>query len=95
MDRVFQYKKPQVDVGNTTEFFENQIEENAPKPKVEKEWLTTEEAAEYLGISTATLHNLCSNGKVPYYKWQRCNRYLTHELRNILLAQKRGGSYGI
>jgi excisionase family DNA binding protein len=72
---------------------ENRIEDLS-KPFVKKEFLTTEEAAEYLGISAATLRNLCSDGKVPYYKWQRRNRYKTDELRILLLTTKRGGSYG-
>jgi excisionase family DNA binding protein len=63
-------------------FFENRIGE--------KEWLTSIEAAEYLGISTRTLMNLTSNGNVPYYKFGRRNRYLKDELRMLLLSQRRG-----
>lgn len=63
-------------------FFENKIGG--------KEWLTSLEAAEYLGISTRTLMNLTSNGNVPYYKFGRRNRYLKDELRMLLLSQRRG-----
>lgn len=56
-----------------------------------KEWFTSSEAADYLGISTRTLMNLTSNGKVPYYKFGRRNRYQKDELRNLLLLQRRGG----
>jgi excisionase family DNA binding protein len=63
-------------------FFENRIGD--------KEWLTSSEAAEYLGITTKTLMNLTSNGHVPYYKLGRRNRYLKNELRMLLLSQRRG-----
>ena len=55
-----------------------------------KEWLTTVEAAWYLGISPAHLRNLSSMGKVPYYKFGRNNRYLESELRELLLSQPKG-----
>ncbi len=60
----------------------------------ETEWLDTEEAAQYLRISPYQLRNLTSNGRVPYYKFGRSNRYLRKELRELLLAQSRGGRYG-
>ncbi|WP_168196565.1 helix-turn-helix domain-containing protein [Bdellovibrio sp. ZAP7] len=62
--------------------------------KTEEEWLTTKEAAAYLKIPTSTLWTLSSNGKVPYYKLGRSNRYALADLRNLLLSQKRGGFYG-
>ncbi len=58
--------------------------------KIEKEFLTTAEAAEYLGMSEHALICQTSNGKVPYYKFQRRNRYLLRELRELLFSQKRG-----
>jgi excisionase family DNA binding protein len=67
------------------EFFDNQTE---------KEWLTTEEAADYLGINVKCLLNLCSNRKVRYYKFGRRNRYLRSDLRRLLLAQPRGEIHG-
>lgn len=63
-------------------FFENLIGE--------EEWLTSSEAANYLGISCKTLMNLASNGKIPYYKFGRRNRYLKDELRMLLMSQRRG-----
>jgi len=74
--------------------FENKIDENETKNDNAEEWLNTNEAAEYLRISPARLRNLTSNGRVPYYKFQRGNRYLKGELRNLLLANRRGGFYG-
>jgi excisionase family DNA binding protein len=59
-----------------------------------REWLTSSEAAEYLGISTAQLMNLTSNGRVPYFKFGRSNRYLISELRELLMSQPRGERHG-
>lgn len=55
-----------------------------------EEWLTTNEAAEYLRTSPQNILNLCNNGKLPYYKFGRRNMYLKSELRDQLLANKRG-----
>ena len=59
-----------------------------------EEWMTTEEAAEYLKIPKTSLLNLSSNGKVPYYKFQRRNRYLKSDLLRLLLSNRRGGFNG-
>ena len=64
------------------ELFENSI--NA------REWLTTEEAAEYLRISPKALLNKVSNGTISTYKLGRSNRYRLIELRETLLSQKKG-----
>ena len=58
------------------------------------EWLTTEQAAYYLQVSVPTLRNDSSNGKVPYYKYGKRNRYRLSELRQLLLSNKRGGFNG-
>ena len=55
------------------------------------EWLTTKEAATYLRISEASLRNMCSLGKIPYYKLERRNRFRLSDLQNLLLASKQGG----
>jgi excisionase family DNA binding protein len=55
-----------------------------------QEIMTTAEAADYLRIPKASLLNLSSNGKVPYYKFQRRNRYLKSDLLKLLLSNKRG-----
>lgn len=72
------------------ELFENRIENLSPK-----EWLTTEDAAEYLGLSIGALRNMTSNGDVPYYKLGRRNRYKTDDLRRLLTLKRKGDSYGI
>lgn len=66
------------------EFFDSQTHE----------WLTTEEAADYLRTTPKSLLNLCSNGKIPYFKYRRRNRYLKSDLRELLLAYPRGGFHG-
>ena len=70
------------------QFFENKIE------AVKEIWLTTKEAAKYLKVSSNTLLNLTSNGKVPYYKLGSSNRYLMRDLRSLLFKTKKGGSDG-
>lgn len=55
-----------------------------------QEWMTSSEAALYLGVSVSRLHNLVSYGSIPYYKFGRSNRYLRSELRELLLSQPRG-----
>ncbi len=59
-----------------------------------KEWLTTNQAAEYLNIPIGSLRNLTSNGKVPYHKLGNLNRYHLLELRNLLFRQQKGASNG-
>jgi excisionase family DNA binding protein len=59
-----------------------------------EEWLTTEEAAQYLKLSVGALRNVTSNGLVPYHKLGNRNRYLREDLRNLLLKNRRGVLYG-
>lgn len=66
-------------------FFENRVNEK---------WLNTFEAAAFLRISPKCLLNFSSNGKVRYYKLGRRNRYRESDLRELLLANPRGGIYG-
>lgn len=54
------------------------------------EFLTSKQAATYLGISTARLFNLVSRGLVPYYKFQRNNRYSIIELKKLIEKEPRG-----
>ncbi len=58
--------------------------------KTEDEWLTSDEAAEFLRVSVKTLLNMVSSGKIPYYKLSNRNRYLKSELQELLLSNKRG-----
>lgn len=54
------------------------------------EWLNSNEAAEFLRLSVKALRNLTSNGKLPFYKLGRRNRYRRDELEAILLNERRG-----
>lgn len=58
------------------------------------EWLNSEEAASFLRISVKALRNMTSNGRLPFYKLGRRNRYRRVELESILHSQKRGKHYG-
>nr|BFD65318.1 hypothetical protein HAGR004_03400 [Bdellovibrio sp. HAGR004] len=79
---------------NPNPLFENSIDKDGAlnaSGDIEKEWMSSKEAAAYLRISPATLRNLTSNGKIPYHKLERRNRYRTSDLRDLLLRNKRGG----
>ena len=54
------------------------------------EWLNSKQAAHYLKVSVAQLHNLTSAGQIPHYKMGRANRYQKSELREFLLRFPRG-----
>lgn len=54
----------------------------------------SEEAAQFLRISVASLRNMASNGVIPYYKLGRRNRYLKKDLVDLLTANRRGGWFG-
>lgn len=64
--------------------------DNLNKEIDEKEWLTTSEAAFYMGLTKKSLYNLTSNGHVPHYKLGRRNRYKKSELRSLLSSNFRG-----
>jgi excisionase family DNA binding protein len=70
------------------------VNRNERSLKINEEWLTSEQAAKYLKISVPTLWNLTSNGKIPFHKFGRRNRYFLTELRELLFSQKRGVPYG-
>ena len=53
-------------------------------------WLNTEQAAHFLGIPVGSLRNMTSNGRIPYYKLGRRNRYRLSDLHELLLSEKRG-----
>lgn len=72
-----------------------QLKTHSSSLKIEEdEWLTTKEAARYLGLSEAVLRNMTSNGSVPYYKLGRSNRYNRNELKQLLFSNKKGAIYG-
>lgn len=68
---------------------------DVPGSLTSTEWFNTEQVARYLGLSSAAIRNMTSNGQIPYYKLGRRNRYRAPELRELLLSRKRGGIYGL
>lgn len=58
------------------------------------EWMTTEQVAQYLILSVASVRNMASNGQLPYRKLGRRNRYLRSEIQNLLLRNERGVNHG-
>lgn len=64
--------------------------ESSDESSLKIEWLNSEEAAIVLRISVKALRNMTSNGKLPFYKMGRRNRYRRDELEAQLLSQKRG-----
>jgi excisionase family DNA binding protein len=63
---------------------------NANAPSSLKTWMTTEQAARYLGVPLGSLRNMTSNGQIRYYKLGRRNRYKLSDLHELLLSGKRG-----
>lgn len=59
-----------------------------------KEWLNSNEAAEFLGISEASLRNMVCRRQIIPYKLGRRNRYRFEDLRNLIGEQKVGAYYG-
>jgi len=61
-----------------------------PLTEESENFITSLEAAEFLGISTKRLMNLTSSGNIPYYKLGRSNRYLKSQLKLLLASNSRG-----
>ena len=62
--------------------------------ELEQEWLTTDQAAKFLCLSTHSILNLCSQGRILYFKQGRRNRYRLDDLKKLLLANPRGDIHG-
>lgn len=54
------------------------------------DWLNTEEAAAFLGISKDSLYNMTSAGAVPYSKLGGRNRYKADDFNQLLLENRKG-----
>lgn len=50
-------------------------------PEERGDELTSDAAAEFIGISVATLRNYCSRGMIPYYRRGRRSFFYTNELK--------------
>lgn len=57
-------------------------------------WFSTLQTASYLDLSVQAVLNMTSNGKLPYYKLGRRNRYKKSDLDMILEANRKGPLYG-
>lgn len=68
----------------------NIVVENIIESSLTAQWLNSEEAANILRISVKALRNMTSNGRIPFYKLGRRNRYRKDDLDKLLLSQKRG-----
>jgi len=55
------------------------------KPQVKKTFLTTEEAAAYLGIAMTTLYSYTSRRYIPHYKTRRKIYFKIEDLQNYVL----------
>ena len=60
----------------------------------EERFMTAHEVAEFLRIPYQSVLNMTSAGQLPYFKLGGRNRYLKNELRELLLGNRRGSSYG-
>lgn len=65
--------------GSKTMFFENRIE---------REWLSTEEAAHFLSVSSNALRIMVHRGQVPVYRFGRRLRFSVKDCQ--ALFQKKG-----
>ena len=57
-------------------------------------WFSSAQASTYLDITVQSLMNMTSNGKLPYYKLGRRNRYKKSDLDLLLESSKKGPKYG-
>ena len=60
------------------------------KTDLTDKWMTSPQVAMHLGISLDRLYNDISQGKIPYYKYGRSNRYLRSEIDRLLLSNPKG-----
>lgn len=58
--------------------------------KFESDWMTTAEVASFLRVSVGQIRNWTSNGRLPYNKLGKLNRYSRKEIESLLLSNKRG-----
>lgn len=71
-----------------------QNEITGQEEKIFDYWMNSKEAARFLSVSYAQLRNLTSNGRIPYYKFGRSNRFKKSELEKVLESEPRGIRYG-
>ena len=79
---------------NCTSSLDQLHESNRSLKTEDDKWLNTTQASAYLGVSEASLWNMTSEGKIPYFKLGRRNRFRLSDLSELLLKNKRGTHYG-
>lgn len=58
------------------------------KTTIETEWLTVEGLSQYVGLSKATIHQLCSQKKLPYYQPGKKLLFKRDEIRELIEASR-------
>ncbi len=61
------------------------LTKNSQVPDQLSAYLSTKDAATYLGVSQGHVRNLVSAGKLPYKKLGHLNRYLKSDLDSLLV----------
>ncbi len=64
--------------------FENRIAREQRVSFNEVRWLTTDEAAQYLRVSTSSIKTMIYRGQVRVHKLGRRNRFLREELERLI-----------
>lgn len=54
-------------------------------------WMTSEQAAAYLGVSVGSIRNFVCEGALPYSKWKGRLRFRRADIDRILMASMKGG----
>jgi excisionase family DNA binding protein len=66
-------------------FFENRIAREQIASVVSPQWLTTNEAAQYLRVSANAIKTMVYRGKIRVHKLGRRNRFLRDELERLIV----------
>ena len=61
------------------------MENTISNTKIDKQWINTEEAAQFLGVTTRTIANYRERGMIAYAQVGRVIRYRKDDLNKFLL----------
>lgn len=73
----------QTDNDETTKLGSDQIFDN----RIEREWLTTEEAAHFLGLSENALRIMVHRGQIPAFKFGRRLRFRLKDCQALFVRK--------
>ena len=62
---------------------------------VDEPFITTEEAAEFLGVARGTIHNRVSKGEIPFYRKDGILRFRKSELAAWLAEDVKAGETAV